>query len=70
MQNPPKTIEELENEMYQACWVKFQICHRMSLADLAKTAAANMRQLRAANQETATGPKTSKTNKINRRIEP
>lgn len=56
MQNPKKSIEELENEIYLALLAEIPDLVPYVARGLAMTAAQNLRQFRAANQQTATIP--------------
>jgi hypothetical protein len=57
MHNPEKSIEELENEMYLALLAEIPDLPPYVARGLARTAAQNLRQLRAANQRTGTTPR-------------
>ena len=51
MQNATKSIEQLEQEMYQALMAEIPDLQPHVARGLAKTAADNVRQLRAANEK-------------------
>lgn len=51
MQNTTKSIEQLEQEMYQALMAEIPDLQPHVARGLAKTAADNVRQLRAANEK-------------------
>lgn len=60
MQNTTISIENLEQEMYQALLAEIPDLPPYVARGLARTAADNARQLRAANQQTATATENFK----------
>jgi len=59
MQDQPPTIEQIEEEMYQALLAEVPDLSPYTARGLAKTAADNMRDIRAANQKTLTAHQIS-----------
>lgn len=65
MQNPTKSIESLEHEMYLALLVEIPDLQPYVARGLARTAADNLRQLRAANEKTSQNQQNSPENQPN-----